>query len=427
MVFIQRHFLRGRGLLIAGLTALMAGLIAACGGGDDPTATPTTSGSVPPTPTATAPVLPAWEVEWNETLEAAKQEGIVIVQNTRAAYREGVELAMEAFPDITIEAQVGRDSEERTIREYAAGIHAVDVNFTGASSVARQYIPAGIAGDTKAALFRPDVIDDDLWIGNLDDYFCDDLSGKKHIFCWWATVGSVQSYVNTHRADLATFTLDDLFEPENKGQWCMFTPLRGGSGIAWLTEIMLAEGKDYIRRLMATEPVHSADDRAMSAQIVNDEFVYCAGVPPVSSEFHREGVGLHVVVYQQAVPEIDPEFRSRVFATCCGTGTGSQDVTGGVYSRGQGGATLMLDPPNPNAAKILINWMTTRQGARDYLVGSAQDTRHCSIRKDLQDLCVSGPSMQPDTAYFDFITESTLWTRAEATVVAREILQGGGR
>ncbi len=40
MVFLQQHILRGRGFLIAGLAALMTGLIAACGGGDDPTATP---------------------------------------------------------------------------------------------------------------------------------------------------------------------------------------------------------------------------------------------------------------------------------------------------------------------------------------------------------------------------------------------------
>ena len=426
MMIVPQRFLRGRGLLIAGLAALMAGLIAACGGGDDPTATPPT-GPVDPTPTATAPVLPAWEVDWNETLEKAKQEGVVVVQVARQSYREGIELAMlQQFPDIDIEAQVGRGAEERVVREYAAGIHAVDVSFGGASSAKQILIAAGVAGNTRAQLIRPDVIDDENWIGVFDDYWCDDLDGKIHIFCWWATRGAVTSFLNTNRADPQTFTLEDLFKPENEGQWCMFTPLTRGSGRAWLTEIMLVEGKDFIRRLLQTQPFFSEDDRAMAGQIVNDEFIYCAGVPPIS-DFHKEGVGLHVISFPLAAPSIHADFLGRVAATCCGTGTGeTANISGGIYTRGIGGATMHDDPPDPNAAKILLNWMGGEQGARDYLMGSGQYDRHCSARVDVQDICQSaeGLRMEPNTPFLDFITSSTLWTRDEADVIAQEVLGG---
>ena len=94
MGFRVHRLLRGRGLIIAGMTALMAGLIAACGGGDDPT--PTTSSPLS-TPTATAPVLPAWEVQWNETLAAANREGSFVVSVARQGYRTGAERFMEFF------------------------------------------------------------------------------------------------------------------------------------------------------------------------------------------------------------------------------------------------------------------------------------------------------------------------------------------
>ena len=115
----------GIGFLVVALLAVLA----ACGGGDDETPTPTRSAPtatapaptatspvapgetrVPPTPTPTTPPRPAWEIDWEQTLEAANEEGLVITTGSRAAYRIAQEAFSEFFPDIAVEVQIGRGS-----------------------------------------------------------------------------------------------------------------------------------------------------------------------------------------------------------------------------------------------------------------------------------------------------------------------------
>ncbi len=277
-----------RGLLLALAMMGLMGVLAACGGDDAtptatspaPTATSTPADTpVPPTPTPTTPPIPAWQLDWDQTLEAAKEEGVVVVAVTRAAYRNGLERIMEAFPDIVVEAQVGRGAEERVVIEYSAGIHSVDVGFGGNSTAQQVLLPAGVLGDTRAQIIRPDVVDDENWIGRFDDYWCDDLDGRKHIFCFWATLSGASAFINTNFVDAATFTVDDLFKPENQGKWCLFDPRARGSGRAWITEIMLNKGIAYIRALLETEPFISQNDREMAGSIVANArgYVYIDG------------------------------------------------------------------------------------------------------------------------------------------------------
>ena len=217
-----------RGVLLAlGMAALLA-VIAACGGGDDgtptsaaPTATspaPTaTSPSAPgetrvaPTPTATTPPRPAWELEWEETIAAAEQEGTFVVAVGRAAYRNSAEKLSDFFPNIVVESRVGSGLEERILLEQEAGIFGVDVQLTGGPTVIITLVPAGAAGDTRSVLFRPDVIDDENWVGNFDDHWMDDDT-RKHTFGYQATQASASFTVNTNlvSGDPQDFQLDSL-------------------------------------------------------------------------------------------------------------------------------------------------------------------------------------------------------------------------
>ncbi len=349
-----------RGVAGLALAALLTMVVAAACGGDDatptsgaPTATssaPTATSSaptatspaptvtspaptatspaapgetpVPPTPTPTTPPIPAWQLDWDQTVEAAKEEGLVVVAVTRAAYRTGLEtVLMQEYPDIQVEAQVGQGSEQRSIIEYGAGIHGVDIGFGGASTAYASLIPAGILGDTRAQLIRPDVIDDEHWVGRFDDYWCDDLAGRKHIFCFWATPSAVRAFVNTNLADAATFTLDELFKPENEGMWCMYDPRTAGAGRAWLTEVLMNKGTDYIRQLMQTRPFLSTNGRNMAEDLIRGEFIFCPGVTEVL-DFHDLGVGQYVVSIALDLHDIAPEFAGQFRSTCCGDGRG---------------------------------------------------------------------------------------------------------
>ena len=296
----------------------------------------------------------------------------------------------------------------------------MDVGFGGNSTAQQVLLPAGVLGDTRVQIIRPDVVDDENWIGRFDDYWCDDLDGRKHIFCFWATLSGASAFINTNFVDAATFTVDDLFKPENQGKWCLFDPRARGSGRAWITEIMLNKGTAYIRALLETEPFISQNDREMAASIVRDEFIFCAGVTPVT-EFHRDGVGLHVQIFSPKLFGVHSEFEG-VKAICCGTGRGKTEIDATLNS-GIGGPHLFLEPPNPNAAKILLNWIGTREGAENYLLGTAQETGNCSGRADLQDLCPF-EAVQDGASYIDFNRGTALPFRDVSNEIAEEVLGG---
>ena len=424
---------------LAAFTALvLLGLVAACGGGDDPTPTsaaPTATSPVPtatspavpgetrvpPTPTPTTPPIPAWQVEWEQALEAAKGEGVVIVGVSRAAYRQAAERFQETYPDIRVEGQVGRNPEERWIREQDSGIYSIDAALTSSTTVLRSAFPAGIIDVTRDFFVLPEVVDDENWVGLLDDHFCDNLT-KKHIFCHWATPGETSTFLNTELVDEDTFTQADLFTPEFKGRWGIRDPRSAGAGQTWLTEKMITLGTDFIRRLMTeTEPFLSQDDRSMAADIERGDILFCVGCSPII-QLHEEGVGLHVQPFIIPVKTLQQEFEG-LRSTCCGVGTGKTDIVS-FYTSATGGPSVLKNAPHPNALKVFLNWLEGSEGSREYLVTSGNATRQCSARVDLQDLCDRTDVMEDGKSYLSFDRQTTNHIEDLAAEIAEEIFGG---
>ena len=167
---------------------------------------------------------------------------------------------------------------------------------------------------------------------------------------------------------------------------------------------MLIKGTEFVRQLLATEPFISEDGRALTADIARDQYIFCAGAPEIT-DLHDEGVGLHVVNFPASNPEIHLEFTG-VTSTCCGDGIGKTQLDN-MYDTGTGGPYLYLNAPNPNAAKVLLNWIGTRQGNETYLVETGQVNRHCSGRVDLQRLCATQENMEDGKSYIGFVHESS--------------------
>ena len=418
---------------------VLLGLLLACGGGDGtptsaastatspaPTATPPAPGetptapTVPLTPTPTTPPIPAWQIEWEAALEGAKEDGVVIISGCRSAYRRGAEKFLEVYPDLNVEAQIGRGNEERWIREQDAGIYSIDVALTSSSQVLRVALPAGIVGVTREFFILPEVVDDENWIGVLDDHWVDDT--KRHIFTHWASAGETTPYLNTELVPRETFTLDDLFTPAFRGKWAVRDPAAGGAGVSWLTEVMVTRGTDWIRRLLTeTDPVFSQDDRAMAQDVIRGDLLFCAGCAIVE-QFHEENVGLHVEALVFPVKPLSPEFVG-MRSTCCGTGTGKTEING-YYSTGTGGPAVLKNAPHPNTTMVFLNWLEGSDGARAYLVTSGIVTSHCSARVDLQDICRRPIPMEDGMSYIAFDRKSTIHIEGLTAELIEEILGG---
>ncbi len=415
--YLKEGTRRSRALLGAFALAALLAVIAACGGGDDPTPT-----QVIATPTATISSVPAWQIEWDETVAAANAEGTVTVGVARQPYREGAEFFQEAFPDITVESKVGRGGQQiqQLIRERDAGVYTLDVFLSGTPNMIVEGIANGLPADNRSQMFLPSVLGDENWVGgNFDDMWCDDDT-KKFAFCHWAEQSSANAEVNRELVSEAEFNkIEDLFKPEFKGKWCLFDPRGFGSGNAFVTELIVVKGSDFVRQLLSeTDPVLSTDDRQMSADLINGEYVFC--VTSQIPTFQLEGVGLHVqeIVFPQA--SIHPEFSGRLAATCCGTGVGSEELDG-FFSSLIGGPVIMDQAPNSAAAKLFLNWILDTDGATDYL--RPHDFTNCSARVDLQDKCEK-PELEAGKSYFSSDRRSTIFVRQITTEISTEVFGG---
>ena len=102
--------------------------------------------------TAAAQLKPAWQQEWEKTLEAAKKEGQVTV------YISGYEAVLphfeKEFPEIKVVAVTGRGNQlgQRLLTERRADKHLADVVSSGANPNYQQfYVRQGARSDQAGA------------------------------------------------------------------------------------------------------------------------------------------------------------------------------------------------------------------------------------------------------------------------------------
>ncbi|MBM4297448.1 MAG: hypothetical protein FJ143_06880, partial [Deltaproteobacteria bacterium] len=106
---------------------------------------------------------PAWQLEWEKTLEAAKKEGQV------AVYISGYDAILpdfeKEFPEIKVVAVTGRGNQlgPRLLAERRADKFIADVSSTGANPNYQQFYLAKALDPIKPALILPEVTDQSKW------------------------------------------------------------------------------------------------------------------------------------------------------------------------------------------------------------------------------------------------------------------------
>ena len=111
---------------------------------------------------------PAWQAEWDKTVELAKKEGKVVVSlTTSAELRAAIERQFEKRFGIDVEPVVGRATSviRKIIDEARAGVAYVDVHIGGSESVITGLMPEGILQGVEPAMILPEVRDPKHWWG----------------------------------------------------------------------------------------------------------------------------------------------------------------------------------------------------------------------------------------------------------------------
>jgi ABC-type Fe3+ transport system substrate-binding protein len=279
---------------------------------------------------------PAWQQEWEKTLEAAKKEGQLTV------YISGYEAVLpyfeKEFPEIKVTAVTARGNQlgQRLLSERRAEKYLADVVSSGANPNYQAFYPARALDPIKPALILPEVTDQTKWYLKKHQY--SDPEGQ-YVFNYVgsATYGAVN--YNSTLVDSKDFkSYWDLLTPKWKGKIEVRDIREAGPG-AGNTRFFYYHadlGPPFIRKLFGEmDATLFRDFRQGPDWLATGKYAIC---------FFCDVD----VLKRQGLP-VDT-FGPRVFKE------------GGGLVQQFGTLTLVNRAPHPNAAKVFINWLLSQRG-----------------------------------------------------------------
>ena len=308
-----------------------------------------------------------WQAEWERTVSAAEKEGqlVVYIGGYGALIESGV--FQKAYPKIKIThiTGAGTDLTQRISAERRAGKYLADVYNGGGNSLHQVLYTGKMIDSIKSALILPEVLDTAKWWEGKHKYA--DKEGQ-HIFVYEGNVsaGAGAGY-NTQLLDPREYkTYWDFLNPKLKGK-LISTDIRRvrGAGIPWQFLYYHPDlGPKYLRRLFGEMDVTmSADLRQAGDWLATGKFTLCM---PIQG-------GVVSKAKSQGLP-VD-QFDSYHFKE------------GVNLSSAFGSLALMNRAPHPNAAKVFINWLLSREGQTLFqkvisLTGDPRNSRRIDVPKD---------------------------------------------
>jgi len=278
----------------------------------------------------------SWQAEWEEIVAAAKREGQLNVYSARnqdVIVSSGV--FQKRYPEIKVVRVVvtGSISIQRILSERRAHKYIADVHLGGRGlylNRAKAYDPL------KPTLILPEVIDESKWW--LGKHHYADPEGR-YTLSYIGAPQTIDISYNTHLVKPKEFrSLWDLLDPKWKGRIVTYDMRGGGSGGGTMRLLYHHPklGPKFIRRLFGDMDITLTRSRRLATDwLGTGKFSVCF----VCNVRLAKSQGLPVDIVSFGVVE----------------GVAGLIAQGGMVN-------LMNRAPHPNAARVFINWLLSREG-----------------------------------------------------------------
>lgn len=293
--------------------------------------------------------------EWNQVLAAAKREGKVIVAGVTGVRARSVlkDAFQSKYPAIEVDytGLPGRSITPRIMMERRVGRKLWDIWFGGGgSSIALKN--EGALQNMRPALILPEVKGDKYWYGGLDLSFID--KEKKYLF---AFSGYLQPQAFVNRSSIPSSQLSStrqLIDPKFRGKIAINDPRRGGPGVTRVTALRLIYGQEFTKKLLTKQDaVFNRNYRQTAEWVVRGRYPIVIGSSRAHvQEFWAKGLAKDVMTLPSA-------------AEILGSGTGQVGLIEGT--------------PHPNAAKVYLNWLLSKEGQKLYAKATTINSRRTDI------------------------------------------------
>ncbi len=293
-----------------------------------------------------------WEAEWNQVLAAARQEGTVVVPTSGGAeMRTALAKGFQDAYGIAVENISGRGSEmaQKILSERRAGIYSYDVYMGGSSTPTNILKPEGVFDPFEPELINPEVTDPQTikkiwWHGSL--WWIDP---DKRLLAFSLTPDAAIAYNTSLVKEGEIKSWQDLLDPKWKGKIVINDPTTAGAGATFGLFAYSTLGEDFLKALAQNEPQVVRDERLMLEWLARGKVAMV--VPPNTSvlpEFLNIGAPIKTVVPKE----------------------------GAWMAAGHGALAAFNKQPHPNAAKVYVAWLLSKEGQTLYArVGLAQSLR----------------------------------------------------
>ncbi|HWP58652.1 MAG TPA: extracellular solute-binding protein [Candidatus Acidoferrales bacterium] len=288
-----------------------------------------------------ADAQPSWQAEWERTVQAAKKEGKLSLYMFQGEGELGAvaEAFQKKFPEIQVITTPGRGNTlaPRVMAERRAGKYLVDVHIAGTTTAYEVFYRAKILDSVRDALILPEVVDESKWWLGQHHYI--DPEGR-YIFVY---VGNVPEYISYHTKSVDPGEIRshwDFLQPKWKGKILSRDPKISGSQRIGLRMFYHTPelGAEFIRRLYGEMDVTlTREIRQATDWLAHGKFAICF----FCSEILR--------AKSQGLP-VD-QFRTARWKE-------SRTISAG----NMGSIALPSQAPHPNAARVFVNWLLSREG-----------------------------------------------------------------
>ena len=307
-----------------------------------------------------------WQRQWDAAVAGAKAEReLVISAPSGRVWRDQLMEFQKAYPEVELKvtAAASREFWPRVLKEHEVGQYLWDIRVGGPDNLSYNMKARGELAPVRELLILPEVLDDDVWYGGVDGLFLD--RDKRYYLGFAMYEQTIAHYNNKIITKPGGLSFQDLLDPQWANKISMADP-RGGAALTGTAVLYKLYGEDYVRKLVEQQkPVITKEARQQVQWLASGRYPITFGVPTAASvEMAQRGASVSEFVN-----------------------------VGGVVSwvQGVGGIQLPKNPPHPNAVKVFVNWILTK----DVQARLMQAVKLNSRRKDVP---IGDPSIALDPA-----------------------------
>jgi len=304
----------------------------------------------------------SWQPEWEKTLKAARREKAVTVYGPSGIdYQNAIMEFQKRYPDIKLNYVAGSGSVHgpRIVMERRAEKFLVDLLVGGSTTPMAVLLPAQALDPIRATFIVPEVTDESKWWRK--KFLFVDPDGEK-IFMMEGQVSSGGMGYNTKLVkaeEVQNFQSHwDLLSPRWKGKMVARDPRAPGSSQNlpfYYYNPML--GPQFLYRLFTeTDLTFTRDPRLLIDWLAQGKFHLALFVASDIDRAKEQGL---------PVESLDRPMKE-----------------GASIGSGFGTVSYLNRAPHPNAARVFVNWLLSREGQAAWQKNTGRNSLRTDIPKD---------------------------------------------